>query len=212
MRKTLSLVSLGACLTLLAGCASTGYKKADQASTSLQQAAQGLDDSLIPLDAALVALADLVNNPGPDITPQFQKYSSAVSALETQANVTKGHAAAMQEEGIAYFRNWNDELARIQNDNIRKRSLDRKIVVAAQFEEARANYVQTTAEFDPFLADLKDIRTVLATDLTTGGLNSVNSVVRKSNSNGVPLRESLVSLSNEFKRLGAALSSNTPTP
>lgn len=212
MKNTLSIVVLSASVALLAGCASSGYKKADQASTSLQQAAQGLDNSLIPFDAALVALSDLVNNPGPNMAPQFRKYSSAVSALETQANITKGHATAMEEEGVAYFRNWNEELARIQNDSIRTRSLDRKIVVAAQFEEARASYVQTTAGFDPFLADLQDIRTVLATDLTSGGLNSVESLVRKSNTNSVPVRESLVTLSKELKRLGASLSVQSPTP
>lgn len=212
MKNTLLLLSLAASVALLAGCSSTGYRQADQTSTSLQQAAQSLDESLIPFDAALVALSDLVNNPAPDITAQFQKYNSAVNALDTQANVTKGHATAMQEEGIAYFRNWNDALVRIQNDDIRTRSLDRKIVVAAQFEAARVSYGETTAGFDPFLADLKDIRTVLATDLTPGGLKSVNSLVRKSNSNGVPVRESLVTLSKEFKRLGTALSSETPTP
>ncbi len=210
MQKTISLVSLAASAALLAACASTGYQKAGQASTSLQQAAQGLDDSLIPFDAVLVALSDLVNNPAPDITPQFQKYSSAVTTLETQANITKGHATAMQDEGVAYFRNWNDELATIQNDQIRTRSLDRKIVVAAQFEKARSDYVQASAEFDPFLADLKDIRTALATDLTAGGLDSVSGQARDASRNGIPVRASLVSVSQEFKQLGATLSSATP--
>lgn len=210
MKALISLIALAACGVLIAGCASTGYEKADTTSTSLQEAAQGIDNALVPLDAVVTALSDLVNNPGPDITPQFQKYSSAVSKLESLANEVSSRAAAMQEQGAAYFQKWNEELAKIQNDDIHTRSLDRKNAVAARFERVRVSYVQTTAAFAPFMSDLKDIRTALATDLTAGGLASVKGLASKANDKVLPLRESLVRLSAEFKNLGVALSAATP--
>ena len=210
MKTLISLVAIAACGVLVTGCISTGYEKAGTTSTSLRDAAQGIDNALGPLDAVVAALSDLVTNPGPDITPQFQKYSAAVSNLESLANEVSSREAAMRLQGAAYFQKWDEELAKIQNDDIQTRSLDRKNEVAARFAKVRVSYAQTTANFAPFMSDLKDIRTALATDLTAGGLASVKGLASKANDKVLPLRESLISLSTDFKNLGVSLSTATP--
>ena len=210
MKTPISLVSLAACGVLIAGCVTSGYEKAGNTSTSLREAAQGIDNTLGPLDTVVTALSDLVTNPGPDITPQFQKFSAAVSNLESLANEVSSREAAMREQGAAYFQKWDAELAKIQNDDIETRSLDRKNAVAARFERVRVSYAQTTADFAPFMSDLKDIRTALATDLTAGGLASVRGLASKANDKVLPLRESLIRLSTEFKNLGVSISTATP--
>ena len=210
MKPHLHLEALAAGLLLFAGCASPGYERAGKTSTSLQETAQGIDHALLPLDNVVAMLADLVNNPNPDITPQFKKYSTAVSKLESLSDDVSSHATAMRSQGTAYFKNWDLELAKIQNEDIHSRSLDRKIVVAAQFERVRISYAQTSKEFAPFMSDLKDIRTALATDLTSGGIASVKGLSVKANEKVQPLRESLIGLSTDFKSLGVALSSATP--
>jgi hypothetical protein len=81
--------------------------------------------------------------------------------------------------------------------------------VAAQFERVRLSYVQTNADFAPLMSDLKDIRTLLATDLTTGGLASIRGRATQANDKMPPLRTSLIHLSADFKELGVALSPAT---
>ena len=210
MKTLMSFVAIAACGVLITGCISPGYEKAGTTSTSLRDAAQGIDNALGPLDTVVAALSDLVTNPGPDITPQFQKYSAAVSNLESLANEVTSREAAMRQQGAAYFQKWDEELAKIQNDDIQTRSLDRKNEVAARFAKVRVSYAQTTANFAPFMSDLKDIRTALATDLTAGGLASVKGLASKANDKVLPLRESLISLSTDFKNLGVSLSTATP--
>jgi hypothetical protein len=56
-----------------AGCASSGYKQAGDTSTSLQKAAHAIDKGDTQIDTVLLALSDLVNNPGPNLEPQFDK-------------------------------------------------------------------------------------------------------------------------------------------
>jgi hypothetical protein len=51
----------------------------------------------------------------------------------------------------------------------------------------------------------------LATDLTAGGLASVKGLASNANDKVLPLRESLISLSTEFKNLGVSLSPAAPT-
>ena len=210
MKTLISLLTLATCGVLIAGCLSSGYKKAGTASTSLRDTAQGIDNALAPLDAVVVALSDLVTNPGPDITLQFRKFSAAVSNLESLANEVSSRELAMREQGAAYFQKWDEELPKIQNNDIQTRSLDRKNAVAARFEKVRISYAQTTANFAPFMSDLKDIRTALATDLTAGGIASVKGLAGQASDRVPPLRESLIRLSTEFKNLGVSLSTATP--
>jgi hypothetical protein len=210
MKKLISHVALIAFAALLGACASSGYKQADKMAVSLQEAAQGIDETLAPFDAALIALSDLVNNPGTDMAPQFQSYSAAVNRLDAQAQVASGQAEAMRLEGLAYFQKWNEERAEIQDGPLRIRSFDRKIAVGTQFEDVWSSYAESKSEFDPFMSDLKDIRTALGTDLTHGGLDSIRSLANKANSTGRPLRESLVRLSEQLKNFGADLSSASP--
>jgi hypothetical protein len=211
MKTLISPLVLIASTAFLAACASSGYKMADKMAVSLQETAQGIDETLVPFDAALIALNDLVDSPGTDMAPQFQSYSSAVNQLDAKAQVASGQADAMQLEGLAYFQKWNEERADIHNVPLRMRSFDRKIAVGTQFEDVRSNYSKSKADFDTFISDLKDIRTALGTDLTPGGLDSIRNPVNKANSTGRPLRESLVRLSEQFRNFGADLSSGSPT-
>jgi hypothetical protein len=206
MKPLIPLTALAASLLLFAGCASSGYQKAGKTSASLQETARDIDHALVPLDNVVATLADLVNNPQPDITPQFKKYSAAVTRLESLADDVSDHASAMRAQGTAYFKNWDLELAKIQNEDIHSRSLDRKNAVAAQFERVRISYAKTTTEFAPFMSDLKDIRTALATDLTAGGIASIKSLSGTANEKVLPLRESLIGLSTDFRSLGIAMS------
>ena len=133
-----------------------------------------------------------------------------MNKLDSLANDVNEQASAMQSQGADYFRTWDEELAKIQNEDIRARSNDRKIAVAASFDKVRVSYVKTKAAFVPFMSDIKDIRTSLATDLTAGGLASIKSTANKANENVTPLRESLTNLEADFKALGIALSSANP--
>ena len=203
--------SLAVAVLLMAGCASTtGYDKAADTSTSLEKTAQNIHKGNGQIDAVLFSLTSLVNSPEANIKPQYEKFNSAVSKLESLSNDVNEQAAAMQTQGADYFRNWDIELAKIKNEDIRTRSSDRKNAVAASFDKVRVSYVKTKAAFVPFMSDLKDIRTALATDLTAGGIASIKSVANKANNNVNPLRESLTDLEADFKSLGIALSSETP--
>ena len=210
MKTFIPSILLSAAVVLLAGCDSPGYEKAASTSTSLRKASQDIDKSQAQIDVVLAALSDLVNSPGSDMKPQFKNCSSEVGKLESFANDVDGHAAAMQEQGAAYFRKWDVELATIKNEDILTRSSDRKNAVTAQFAKVRASYLQAKADFTPFMSDLKDIRTSLAADLTAGGLASIKGVVNRANEDAAPLRRTLGRLSADFKDLGISLSASTP--
>lgn len=208
--KSLVFASAVALTVFAAGCASsstsTSYKKAGDTSTSLQKTALSIDKGEVQIDAVLVALSDLVNNPNTDIKAQFEKYNASVDKLDSLSKDVSKQALAMQVQGAAYFQQWDADLATMQNEDIRSRSTDRKNQVAARFDRVRASYAHTKDAFVPFMSRLTDVRTALATDLTTGGLASVKSTANEAQSDATPLREALRELSTDFKALGVSLS------
>jgi outer membrane murein-binding lipoprotein Lpp len=201
--------SIAAFALVLGGCASTGYEKANDTSAAVEEAAREIHRGNGQIDAVLFALSSLVNNPEADIKPQFDKFDSALSKLESLSNDVSEQTASMQAQGADYFRNWDMELAKIQNEDIRSRSAERKRFVAARFDKVRLSYVKTKASFEPFMSDLKDIRTSLATDLTVAGVASIKSTANKAQSSVTPLRESMSDLEADFKALGVSLSTST---
>lgn len=211
MKTSLQIIVVTIILALGVGCASVGYEQADATSSSLQAAAQSIDDTLLPLSAVLVALDDLVTAPGEDLTTQFEIYSSAVSQLEESVKSVNMHASQMQTQGDAYFQNWEAELANIQSNDIQSRSRDRKQAMAKQFREVSDGYARTRDELTPFVSDLIDIRTALGTDLTEGGLNSLNGLLKTANREAASLRKSMIQLSAAFKDIGVSLSPAVPS-
>lgn len=190
----------------ISGCASAGYKQASDTTTSIEQTAIKLQQGYEQIDTALVALSSLMNNPEVDIRSQYKEFNTAVNKLETLSKEVSTSAAAMQVQGADYFQTWDTELAKIQNENIRERSTERKNMLAARFDRVRANYARTQADFAPFMSDLKDIRTALSMDLTTGGLASIENAAARAYENAVPLRQSLSDLEADFTALGISLS------
>lgn len=210
MRPSLTLIACGTLVLFAAGCASVGYKQAHTTSSSLQNAAQSIDQSIAPLNVVLAALDDLVRNPDNDITAQFKTYSAAVSNLEDSAKDVNLYAQQMQVQGDAYFQNWEEELAKIQSNDIQARSRERKDEMAKQFRSVSDRYLKTRNDLNPFVSGLVDIRTALATDLTQEGLASLNGLLRDANRDADSLRNSMVQLSSEFKAMGVSLSPDGP--
>ena len=201
-----NLFALAAAAGLLAGCASTGNDKAASTSTTLTKSADLIAKGNTLIDLSLTALNDLVTNSQPDLRKQYNAFNSAVDKLGSTARDVSGKAEAMKSQGAAYFAKWDQEVALMQNEDIRKRSLTRKNEVASQFTRISQNYDATKTAFQPFMSELRDVQKFLSTDLTVGGLAAIKDVAAKANKDAVPLKKSVAKLAEEFKSLGLSMS------
>lgn len=205
--KTISL-AFAAISIFSSACSTVGYQKADNTSSTLQETAKSIDRSIPPLDATLVALNNLLNSPSEEFKPRFEAYQTSVSEFETSMNEVNKDNQTMQTSGKAYFSNWSQELSKIQNDSIELRSRERMEDLTKRFEKTNDQYAQSTAESSPFLSNLNDIRTALATDLTDGGIDSLKGLQKQLDRDGKALRETLIELSTDCKSLAIDLSTS----
>jgi hypothetical protein len=201
-----NLIACVAAIGLVAGCASTGNDKAASTASALTKSSGMITKGNALVDKSLTALNDLVNNPKPDLRKQFKTFNSSVDGLGSTAKDVGGKAAEMKSQGAAYFKKWDQEAAKMQNEDIRNRSEARKNEVAAKFGRISLQYDETKAAFAPFMSDLRDVQKFLSTDLTAGGLSAIKDVAAKANRDALPLKTALGKLSDEFKGLGLSMS------
>jgi SMC interacting uncharacterized protein involved in chromosome segregation len=209
-----STIGLVAALAFLAGCASSNYEKGAATSAGLKDSAERINAGKAKIDAALTSLNELVNNPQGDLVPKFNKYDQAVNDLESAAKNVSERVADMRENGNAYIKSWDEQLAQIKNEDIKSRSVQRKQEVMNKFLEIKKGYAEAQMNFKPFMAELKDIRTALSTDLTPNGVAAVKSTAEKANKDGEAVKASVDQLGAKFNELGVAMasSSGTTTP
>jgi chromosome segregation ATPase len=207
----LNLLTLAAVLAF-AGCASSGYQQGSKTGANIQDAANRIAALPERIDQTLAALNDLVANPQSDLRPQFKTFSSQLADLTSAAQDIADARRSMAANGKEFFAKWDEELAKIQNEDIKARGQSRKDEVAQKLQAIKRSYAEAELAFQPFLADLKDVQTSLAMDLTTGGVAAMRDTAAKATRDAGPLKNSISQQAADFKALGLAMSAVTPAP
>ena len=143
---------------------------------------------------------------------RFSPFSDSVSDLQSSAKDVSEKVADMRENGNAYIKAWDEQIAAIKNEEIKKSSADRKVEVQKSFTEIKKSYAEAEMNFKPFMAGLKDIQAALGTDLTSGGVSAIKGVAAKTNKDGDALKTSLDKLAAKFQEMGVAMASSSAAP
>ena len=191
----------------ICGCASNNYKLADSAGASLHKAAVEIQAESRAIDVTLVRLDDLVNKPGPDLKPQFGKFSASLDRLVAASKRAEKSAEVAHQKSAAYFQNWDKETTTIKFEAVRDQSVSRKTQVSDDFNTVNQRYRENQAVIEPLISYLQDIRTALSTDLTVGGINSVKGLAANAEQNARKVQTALAQLSDELSSSGARMSS-----
>jgi hypothetical protein len=191
---------------VLAGCASAGYRRSEQTAFSLQSSANRIERAGLQVQLAVATLNDLINNPQPDLRPQFEKFSAAVGKADSLVTSIREADETLQARSTVYFDNWDQELAAIQNDDIRASGQARKLEVLSRCNNVRNNCLTAQTQASPLLSDLNDIQRFLSSDLTPGGLTAIRDATVRVNQLSAPVQEYVNKLVADMRALGTAMS------
>jgi phage-related protein len=175
----------------------------------LQTTAAKIHQGNAQLNQVMASLNNLVERPQPDLRPQFDKFSGDLNQLQSLAEDVNDKAADMQAKGQDYFKDWNQQLALIKNEDVRTRSAKRAKDVEAKFIAINGSFQEVKSSFKPFMSDLQDIKTYLGNDLTPAGIDAIKKTVAKANKEVKPLKKDIGKLGDDFKSLGLSMSPTT---
>jgi hypothetical protein len=202
--------ALATTLALLAGCVSHSYDKGAATSTALSSTASAVSLVSTNVNGVLAALNNLTFKSAGDLRVQYDAFVSSSKALDSSMANLDSKVVSLQAKAADYLNNWTNQMASIQNAELRKRSSDRKDEVSGKISDVEASYEGVTNSLKPFTSDVKDIQTYLGTDLTPTGLNTIKDIVAKTKVDAVPLRDSIKKLQGSFDSLSASLSPIMP--
>ena len=209
--RSLILDSLGlAAVLAIVGCASSGYEKGAKTAEDIQSAANRIAALPGKIDGALNALDELVTKPQANLVPQFKAFSGQLADLVTEGKDIMAARHSLADNGKAFFAKWDEQLAQIQNEDIKARSQSRKAEVAQKLADIKRSYAEAEVAFKPFLSDLKDVQKYLSVDLTAGGVAAMKDSAAKASKEAGPLKDSIGKVAADFKALGLAMSAVTP--
>ena len=205
-----SQISVCTLVTLvMCGCASP-YRQGDAASASLHRAATEIRAESGAIDATLASLDNLVNNPGPDLRPQFARYSHSLDLLVAASTRAEKSAEVAKQKSADFFESWDKRTADIKFEAVRDQSVSRKTQVSSEFNTVNDRYRENQSVIEPLISYFQDIRTALSTDLTMGGVQSVKTLADNAARNAHKVQTALARLSDELYDSGARMSSIGP--
>jgi hypothetical protein len=204
-------LALTALLAAVAGCVSKSYDKGAATATALQTSADAVSQTSTKVNDVLATLNNLTFKSQGDLRDQYDAFVSASKNLDKSTDNLNSKVVLMRDAATAYGESWSNQLAMIQNPDLRTRSAGRMDEVTAKLKDVEASYEGVKNSFKPFTSDLKDIQTYLGTDLTAGGLATIKDIVSKTKVDAVPLRDSIKQLQASFSNLSAALSPVLPS-
>lgn len=191
---------------LLIGCSSTPTGEGAKTGTSLTVMADRLDAARVQLATTMQNLDTLTSTTEGDPAPAYKAFADSVNALDKRAQAVQSSADAIENKSKAYFEQWEEELASINNEDIRKQSQARKDKVQQGIGKVRKQYDELADLYTPLMADLRDLVAVLKTDLTVAGVKSIERPAREAHSSANKVMSKAEELENSFRELGLAMS------
>jgi hypothetical protein len=182
-----------AAATTAAQTVPSAAKNLDQVRAMLTALQGNVSSTMASLDVLKQAARErtALEKPYADFAAQYQLLESRMEAVRQQ-----GSAARASSD--AFFQNWQNTIAGIVDKDLKESATER-------FDKAKSRYVKALATVDasrqkvpPYVADLKDINTLLKVDLTTDSIKSLYNTFGRLDRNAESLLDAIAGVNKEI--------------
>ena len=198
--------------TVVTGCKSSGYQMADKTGAGIAEFRAEIVNGKKAVDSTMAALDQIAVQANTDPRPAFEKFSKELDNLESVAAKARKRAEDMKASGQAYFKQWEEQLSQVKDEDIRQLAQERKQKLQETFDKIREYTEPLKEQFDPWMSSLKDLRSYLANDLTVSGVAAAKKPFAKAKSEGVKVQKSMDDLVEELNDLAATLTASKVAP
>jgi chromosome segregation ATPase len=200
------------CCLLSAGCANRGILKGKDTSGTVTEAASQVEITRQQLVNTTNALSVLTRQPTYDLKGALDRYKASVDGLEKSIKALNSEAESMRNQGQKYFATWDAQLAQIQDENMRAKSIARQQELGKQFTAVQQQYASVQQNFPPLLSRLRDIERIVRVDKTPTGVQTVQEFAKAAEGDANAMRQTLDKLSENLHTMSGALAAATNGP
>jgi hypothetical protein len=178
MTKTLISMLMLSPVILLCSCATTGYQRAAQARSAINDARVVTADVQQRLDAAVQAMQNVTSNDVTNLVPPYEIFAVAVEGLRVEVEKLAHSDQVVQKRNNAYIARWQDLLKGYRYASVRTHSAERRAEVIERFRQLKSEFQAAEGSLRLLLVSLEDLRRYLGTDLTNSGVASAQEQTR----------------------------------
>jgi hypothetical protein len=191
---------------LAAGCGTTsGYKQADKTGAGIAEFRTEIVNAKQAIDNTVKALDQVAVSANTNPRKAYEQFSKSLANLESVAAKATKRSQDMKAQGQAYFKQWEQQLAQINDPQIKALAETQKAKLQATFDSIRKYTEPLKAQFDPWLSDLKDLNKYLGTDLSVSGVDAAKGLFTKTQAEGMEVQKSMDALVAELNTVAATL-------
>jgi len=204
----LSVVALLALTLGLTGCASSGSQlgKGHNAAQGLFESSDLIRKGRDQVQATMDSLTALRDLSGGSLSDLYGAFTNNMSNLESIAGRIGATNNEMRAQGEKYFATWDEQIAQISNEDIQKRTTERREQVQKSLEKVAARFDKLAAAYDTFITDLSDLQTALQADLTQDGVKAMGKPIGQALDHGGSVMKAAEEVAQAYEELGIRLS------
>ena len=197
-------VALGLVALAATGCARTGFDRSANIADTMSKQVTGLQEAKPQVDAMLASLEGLTRADG-DMRPAFKTFSETLGDTEKAAARARKSSQTIREKEAEYFAEWQRQAAEITNPQIKAATQARQAEVKRNLESLSQTGRTAGEAYDPFISNMKDIRTYLSNDLTPAGVKRLEPTIEKARRDGAKLQKALDDFNQASQRVQTTL-------
>jgi hypothetical protein len=209
-----SAIAALAATTLLCGCRSTSanFHRADRTGDMIGD----FRDDVISIQKAITAtdaaLDEIVRNAHTDPRRPYRNFTESLKAVEAANQKALQRADDMRAEGKVFFDLWQEDLAKLNNPEIRQLAEERRFILQDTFRNISHVTVQGRDDYRAWLSDVKDLQILLGNDLTVASIDATRPLIAKSKANAAKVRQTYQNLVAELDSVANAITPTRGTP
>jgi hypothetical protein len=191
IRSVQGFAALGSLLVAV-GCASTDTKaSAPPPRDGIAEYRQVVEEAKKLIQGSLSSLAAVSaqsNRCAPDVLSAF---SAATQRLQVESIPLRERAQAMQARGDAYFQEWDENLARVKDPELRAIAQREHPRLEESFHRIKAISQEAREAFGPFQASLRKVRNALEADPASVSAGPTRDQIASARQNGEHVEQCL---------------------
>jgi hypothetical protein len=150
-----------------------------------------IGDAKMQLDKTLLIYNSMIEGRASDMKASYKDLGKAVKDTESRAADVTKRKGEMDVEAEKLFASWKASLNDISSPELKKKSEERLEAAKERQEKIATAGVQARAEYDTFLAGLRDQITFLGHDLNPGAMASLKPDAAKLNARAKAMFEKI---------------------
>jgi hypothetical protein len=205
-RSSLRLLPQAAIVAALIGCATSGTTpKTPTLRDDFNEYRKTVVECMSLMEVTLHSLDEISVQARQNPRPAYEAFAKAVHRLEVDSIKVRARTQAMRDRGDAYFEHWQEFLANVNNEEVRRLAEEHQPELKQSFEQVRLASQQVREVFRPFLSDLQKLRAVLEADPSLSRIHAQKSLILAAKDKGRQVQQGLDRILAEMNTMTAML-------